>query len=123
MATIFAAGARWMSHAVPRRRPPGDSKLSEAHPDPSSEQETGGHVLGPPRVREVVLERDLVARFPGRTECLAAYDTGVDEFPGAARRLRFDCTRHEPRKPSHYPEDYLDPERIVLLCNGASRLV
>ena len=24
---------------------------------------------------------------------------------------------HEPRKLSHYPEDYTDPERIVLLCD------
>ena len=68
-------------------------------------------------VMKVVGERDKVCQFPGLYRTWRHYHRS-DEFPGPVSPCFGSLHGHEPRKLSHYPEDYLDPERIVLLCNG-----
>ena len=81
----------------------------------------------------VVRERDRYCQFFVRLVVWAQTTEAVDFSSGdgpailAAAREAFgyptpDCfgplNGHEPRKQAHHPEDYLDPERIVLLCDG-----
>jgi hypothetical protein len=68
------------------------------------------------KAMEMVRARDKVCQFWPRYYAWCALHPN-EHFPAPVHPCFGELHGHEPRKLSHYPEDYTDPERIVLLCD------